>query len=90
MVPTSRTKIIRKALSPYPSDLVIVTKVSTRRGPAFSREELTTAVHGNLRNLGLDVLDVVNPRAMFDIHCTRRRIDRSTLHSTGRAQPKKG
>jgi pyridoxine 4-dehydrogenase len=53
---------------------VIVTKVSVRRGedgswiPAFSREELTTAVHDNLRNLGLDVLDVVNLRSMFDVH----------------------
>jgi pyridoxine 4-dehydrogenase len=53
---------------------VIVTKVSVRRGedgswiPAFSREELTAAVHDNLRNLGLDVLDVVNLRSMFSIH----------------------
>src|SRR6202041_1246260 len=64
----------RKALSPYPYDLVIVTKVSARRGedgswiPAFSREELTAAIHDNLRNLGLDVLDVVNLRSMFSIH----------------------
>src|SRR6202035_5164677 len=55
-------------------DLVIVTKVGALRGkdgswmPAFSREELTQAVHDNLRNLGLDVLDVVNLRAMFDVH----------------------
>jgi aryl-alcohol dehydrogenase-like predicted oxidoreductase len=53
---------------------VIVTKVSARRGedgswiPAFSREELTAAIHNNLRNLGLDVLDVVNLRSMFSIH----------------------
>jgi pyridoxine 4-dehydrogenase len=65
--------IIQKALSPYPDDLVIVTKISARRGedgswiPAFSREELTAAVHDNLRNLGLDVLDVVNLRSMFGI-----------------------
>ena len=65
---------IRKALSPYPDDLVIVTKISVRRGedgswiPAFSREELTAAVHDNLRNLGLDVLDVVNLRSMHSIH----------------------
>ena len=66
--------IIREALHPYRDDLVIVTKVSARRGtdgswiPALSREELTQAVHDNLRNLGLDVLDVVNLRSMFDIH----------------------
>jgi pyridoxine 4-dehydrogenase len=59
--PHVTNQIIRKALSPYPDDLVIVTKVSVRRGedgswiPAFSREELTAAVHDNLRNLGLDV-----------------------------------
>jgi aryl-alcohol dehydrogenase-like predicted oxidoreductase len=70
--PHVTNQIIRKALSPYPEDLAIVTKVSARRGedgswiPAFSREELTTAVHDNLRNLGLDVLDVVNLRAMFN------------------------
>jgi aryl-alcohol dehydrogenase-like predicted oxidoreductase len=72
--PHVTNQIIRKALSPYPGDLVIVTKVSVRRGedgswiPAYSREELTSAVHDNLRNLGLDVLDVVNLRAMFDVH----------------------
>ena len=72
--PHVTNQIIRKALSPYPDDLVIVTKVSARRGedgswiPAFSREELTAAIHDNLRNLGLDVLDVVNLRSMFSIH----------------------
>ncbi|MFZ1963736.1 MAG: aldo/keto reductase family oxidoreductase [Roseiarcus sp.] len=72
--PHVTNQIIREALHPYPDDLVIVTKVSARRGedgsrlPAFSREELTQAVHENLRNLGLDVLDVVNLRSMFDIH----------------------
>lgn len=71
--PHVTNQIIRKALSPYPDDLVIVTKVSVRRGedgswiPAFSREELTAAIHENLRNLGLDVLDVVNLRSMFSI-----------------------
>ncbi|MBY3155934.1 aldo/keto reductase family oxidoreductase [Rhizobium laguerreae] len=66
--------IIREALHPYRDDLVIVTKIGARRGadgswiPAFSREELTEAVHDNLRNLGLDVLDVVNLRIMFDVH----------------------
>jgi pyridoxine 4-dehydrogenase len=72
--PHVTNQIIRKALSPYPDDLVIVTKVSARRGedgswiPAFSREELTAAIHDNLRNLGVDVLDVVNLRSMFSIH----------------------
>jgi len=72
--PHVTNQIIRRALHPYPDDLVIVTKVSVRRGedgswiPAFSREDLTAAVHDNLRNLGLDVLDVVNLRSMFSIH----------------------
>ena len=66
--------LIREALHPYPGDLVIVTKIGARRGadaswsPAFSAEELTSAVHDNLRNLGLDVLDAVNLRLMFDTH----------------------
>jgi len=72
--PHVTNRLIREALHPYPDDLVIVTKVGARRGadaswiPAFSREELTRAVHDNLRNLGLDVLDAVNLRAMFDVH----------------------
>ena len=72
--PHVTNQIIREALHPYPKDLVIVTKISARRGadaswiPAFSREELTQAVHDNLRNLAIDVLDVVNLRAMFDTH----------------------
>jgi pyridoxine 4-dehydrogenase len=72
--PHHTNRVIREALHPYPDDLLIVTKVSARRGadgswiPAFSREELTEAVHDNLRNLGLDVLDVVNLRMMFNVH----------------------
>jgi pyridoxine 4-dehydrogenase len=72
--PHVTNQIIRQALHPYPDDLVIVTKISARRGedgswiPAFSPEELTQAVHDNLRNLGLDVLDVVNFRSMHGIH----------------------
>jgi aryl-alcohol dehydrogenase-like predicted oxidoreductase len=72
--PHVTNRIIREALHPYPKGLVIVTKVGARRGvdaswaPAFSGEELTQAVHDNLRNLGVDVLDVVNLRAMFDVH----------------------
>ena len=72
--PHITNRLIREALAPYPDDLVIVTKIGARRGedgawlPAFSPEELTRAVHDNLRNLGLDVLDVVNLRLMFDTH----------------------
>jgi len=72
--PHVTNKIIREALHPYPDDLVIVTKIGARRGadaswiPAFSPAELTQAVHDNLRNLGLDVLDVVNLRSIFDVH----------------------
>jgi pyridoxine 4-dehydrogenase len=72
--PHVTNQIIREALYPYPDDLTIVTKVSARRGadgswiPAMSPAELTQAVHDNLRNLGLDVLDVVNLRSMLDVH----------------------
>ncbi|QJU57950.1 aldo/keto reductase family oxidoreductase [Sphingomonas sp. AP4-R1] len=72
--PHVTNQIIREALHPYRDDLVIVTKIGAKRGedaswnPAFSAEELTSAVHDNLRNLGLDVLDVVNLRLMFGIH----------------------
>jgi len=72
--PHITNQLIREALHPYPDDLVIVTKISARRGedgswlPAFSPAELTQAVHDNLRNLGLDVLEVVNLRSMFAIH----------------------
>jgi pyridoxine 4-dehydrogenase len=72
--PHVTNQIIREALHPYPDGLVIVTKIGARRGadkswiPAFSPQELTQAVHDNLRNLGLDVLDVVNLRIMFDPH----------------------
>ena len=70
--PHVTNQIIREALHPYPDDLVIVTKVGARRGddgswiPAYSREELAQAVHDNLRNLALDVLEVANLRSMFD------------------------
>ncbi|MEJ0038111.1 MAG: aldo/keto reductase family oxidoreductase [Gammaproteobacteria bacterium] len=72
--PHVTNQIIREALHPYPRDLVIVTKIGALRGtegswnPAFSAEELTGAVHENLRNLGLDSIDVVNLRVMFDVH----------------------
>jgi pyridoxine 4-dehydrogenase len=72
--PHVTNQIIREALHPYRDDLVIVTKIGAKRGtdgswnPAFSPAELTSAVHDNLRNLGLDVIDVVNLRIMGDIH----------------------
>jgi aryl-alcohol dehydrogenase-like predicted oxidoreductase len=72
--PHITNEIIREALHPYPGDLTIVTKVSAKRGPngewlpAMSPQELTSAVHDNLRNLGLDVIDVVNLRSMYDVH----------------------
>jgi aryl-alcohol dehydrogenase-like predicted oxidoreductase len=72
--PYVTNRLIREALAPYPKDLVIVTKIGARRGedaswlPAFSPAELTQAVHDNLRNLHLDVMDVVNLRIMFDTH----------------------
>src|SRR5580658_651179 len=66
--PHVTNQIIKRALHPYPDGLVIVTKVGARRAAdkswphALSRQELTDAVHDNLRNLGLDRLDVVNLR----------------------------
>jgi pyridoxine 4-dehydrogenase len=66
--PYIANEIIREALHPYPEGLTIVTKVGARRGPdkswpvALSKQELTDAVHDNLRHLGLDALDVVNLR----------------------------
>lgn len=72
--PHVTNQLIREALHPYPHDLVLVTKVGAKRGkegswnPAFSAEDLMSAVHDNLRNLGLDALEVVNLRFMFDVH----------------------
>lgn len=72
--PHITNQIIRKALHPYPKDLVIVTKIGARRPddgswiPALSPDEIVAGIQSNLRNLGLDVIDVVNLRAMFDRH----------------------
>lgn len=72
--PHITNRLIREALHPYRDDLLIVTKIGARRDaqgawlPAFSAQALTEAVHDNLRNLGVDVLDVVNLRIMFDTH----------------------
>ena len=72
--PHVTNQVIREALHPYRKDLTIVTKIGALRGedgswnPAFSADALTGAVHDNLRNLGLERLDVVNLRLMFDVH----------------------
>jgi aryl-alcohol dehydrogenase-like predicted oxidoreductase len=72
--PHITNQIIRQALHPYPKELVIVTKLGARRPAdkswqrAISPQELTAGVHDNLHNLGLDVLDIVNYRAMGAIH----------------------
>jgi pyridoxine 4-dehydrogenase len=69
--PHVTNRLIREALRPYPEDLVIVTKVGAKRSalgsvhPAMSRDDLTRAVHDNLKNLGLDALDVVVLRSMI-------------------------
>jgi pyridoxine 4-dehydrogenase len=70
--PATVNEVIRAALHPYPSDLRIVTKVGARRDaagawiPSHSPESLTSQVHDNLRNLGVDVLDVVNLRISME------------------------
>src|SRR5271168_1708581 len=72
--PYITNQIIREALHPYPDGLVIVTKVGAFRGedaswnPAIAPADLVRAIHDNLRNLGIDVLDVVNLRVMGRIH----------------------
>lgn len=72
--PHVTNQIIREALHPYPDDLTIVTKIGARRDakgawlPAMAPEELKQAVHDNLRNLGVDVLDVVNFRSIHGVH----------------------
>jgi pyridoxine 4-dehydrogenase len=72
--PHVTNRLVNQALQPYDDELVIVTKIGARRGtdaswnPAFSAQELTSAVHDNLSNLGLKSLEVVNLRFMFGIH----------------------
>src|SRR3984885_13004891 len=72
--PHVTNKLIREALHPYPDDLVIVTKVGALRGddaswnPAMAPADIERAVHDNLRNLGIEALDVVNLRVMGRIH----------------------
>ena len=72
--PHITNQIIREALHPYPQDLTIVTKIGAKRGEtgswdlAVSAAELESAVHDNLRNLGLERMEVVNLRIMFDAH----------------------
>jgi pyridoxine 4-dehydrogenase len=75
--PHVTNQIIRKALHPYPAGLVIVTKLGAVRPadgswqPAISPDNLKSAVHDNLRNLGLDALDIANYRVMGDGHGTQ-------------------
>jgi pyridoxine 4-dehydrogenase len=72
--PHITNQLIREALHPYPDDLVIVTKVGAVRGndgswlPALEPEDIERGVHDNLRNLGVDALDVVNMRIMGSVH----------------------
>jgi len=72
--PHVTNQLIREALHPYPETLTIVTKIGARRDAqanwllADTAQELEQAVHDNLRNLGIDVLDVVNFRSMIDVH----------------------
>jgi len=72
--PHITNQIIRQALHPYPTGLVIVSKLGAVRPPdgswqpASSPKDLAAGVHDNLRNLGLDALDIVNYRAMGSIH----------------------
>jgi len=79
--PHVTNQIIREALHPYGNDLTIVTKIGAVRGsdaswlPAFSAAELTKAVEDNLRNLGLEVMDVVNMRIMFGMEPTEGSIE---------------
>lgn len=75
--PHVTNQIIREALHPYPADLTIVTKVGAVRDdkggwlPAFEPDDIERAVHDNLRNLGLDAIDVVNLRMMGDVHAPK-------------------
>jgi len=79
--PHITNQLIREALHPYPRDLVIVTKLGATRGkdgswnPAFSAEDLKSAVHDNLRNLRLDALEVANLRIMFGARPTEGSIE---------------
>jgi pyridoxine 4-dehydrogenase len=72
--PHVTNQLIREALRPYPDDLVIVTKVGAVRGkdaswnPAMAPADLVRAIHDNLRNLGVEALDVVNLRIMGRVH----------------------
>src|SRR5476651_316583 len=72
--PHVTNQVIREALHPYPDDLVIVTKVGAVRGadaswnPAMAPADLIGAVHDNLRNLGVEALDVVNLRVVGEVH----------------------
>ena len=88
--PHVTNQIIRRALHPYPPGVVIVTKLGARRPPdqswqpAISAQELTAGVHDNLRNLGLDALDIVNYRVMGSIYDPEEGIHRRAGDGAGR------
>ena len=94
--PHTTNQIIRKALHPYPKGLVIVTKLGDRRPPtsrgipALSPEELTVGVHDNLRNLGLEALDVVNYRGYGADPRHRGGVHRRAGDGAGSASSRKG
>jgi aryl-alcohol dehydrogenase-like predicted oxidoreductase len=87
--PHITNQIIKQALYPYPDRLHIVTKVGSVRDtegnwlPARAPEQLRAQIHGNLQNLGLDMLDVVNLRVR-GIRQSRARLDHRTVQCTGR------
>ena len=94
--PHVTNQIIREALHPYPDDLVIVTKIGAKRGadaswkPAMAPADLRSAVQDNLRNLGLDVMEVVNLRIMGSVHgptegSIEPPLDRRSPNCSGRA-----
>lgn len=88
--PHVTNRLIREALAPYPRDLVIVTKIGARRGedaswlPAFSPEELTQAVHNNLRNLGAGCAGCRQSADHARRLWTRGGVDRGAVDRSGR------
>ena len=92
--PHVTNQIIREALHPYRDGLTLVTKIGAKRGsdkswnPAFTPAELEAAVHDNLRNLGLDALDVVNLRVIFGVHGPAEGTIREQVEAVAKMQQK--
>ncbi|RWX79174.1 aldo/keto reductase family oxidoreductase [Neorhizobium lilium] len=90
--PHITNQIIHEALHPYPDDLTIVTKVGAKRGPdgswpaAFSPQELTSAIHDNLRNLGLEQIQVVNLRVIYGLHGPKEGPIEEQIHALAELQ----